>query len=172
MSRMLKTGNARVASTKYATALRCIGQDLERRGLKSFDIRFESNEYVALCGYQNPPAPTPVTIQYTVKDLEELDRVGSGTRGGSLALKDFLNQVQIFRTIGGYLDKNEAHLVRLSNNDAKGKVSLFVVEYITRDGERVIDDRAGSAIYDMCVTMYKQRGKMTGTSGRLSRWRR
>lgn len=172
MSRILKTGNARVASTKYATALRCIGQDLERRGLKSFDIRFEANEYVALCGYQNPPAPTPVTIQYTVKDLEELDRVGSGTRGGSLALKDFLNQVQIFRTIGGYLDKNEAHLVRLTNNDAKGKDSLFVVEYITRDGERVIDDRAGSAIYDMCVTMYKQRGKLTGTSGRLSRWRR
>jgi len=168
-SRVRKKGN--VAAAQYATALRCIGQDLERRGLKTFDIRFDGNEYVALCGYQDPPSPTPVTIQYTAEDLRELDSTASDKRGALLALNDFLNQVQIFRTIGGYLDKNEARLVRLTNNDAKGKDSLFVVEYITRDGERVIDDRAGSAIYDMCVTMYKQRGKMTGTEGRLSRSR-
>lgn len=110
----------------------------------------------------------PVTIQYTVRDLKDLDRVGVEKRGAVVS-KEFLNQVQIFRTIGGYLDKNEARLVRMSNNDPKGTDSLFIVEYITQEGQRVVDDRAGAAIYDMCVTMYKQRGRMTGTGGRLSR---
>lgn len=172
MSPVLKTRNADAASTKYATALRCIGEDLERRGLKSFDIRSEGNEYVARCGYQDPPSPTPVTIQYTFKDIQELDRAGEGKRGELSASKEFLNHVQIFRTIGGYLDKNEGHLVRLTNNEVNGKDFLFKVEYVTQDGERVIDDRAGAAIYDMCVTMYKQRGKLTGTGRRLSRSRR
>jgi hypothetical protein len=113
-----------------------------------------------------------VTIQYTSKDIQELDQAGEGQRSDLSATKDFLNQVQIFRTIGGYLDKNEGQLVRLTNNDGTGKDSLFKVEYVTQDGEQVVDDRAGTAIYDMCVTMYKQRGKLTGTGGRLARSRR
>jgi len=156
----------------YATALRCIGQDLERRGLKAFDIRLEGNEYAAQCGYQEPPAPTPVAIQYTFKDLQELDIAGEAKRDEPSTAKEFLNHIQIFRAIGGFLDKNEARLVRLTNNDAMRKDSTFKVEYVTRDGERLVDDRVGSAIYDMCVVMYKQRGKMTGTSGRIFRWRR
>jgi hypothetical protein len=156
----------------YATALRCIAQDLERRGLKAFDIRFERDEYVAECGYQEPPAPAPVSIHYLLDDIDELDRDGESKRGTILPATEFLNHVQIFRTIGGYLDKNEARLIRLTNNDPSQMGSLLVVEYVSRDGERVVDDRAGSAIYDMCVQMYKQRGKLTGTGGRRGRWRR
>ena len=150
----------------FATALRSIGQDLERRGLKTFDIRFEGGEFIALCGYQAPPAATPVELKYRPSDIEELDQQGSENRGKAAPPKDFLNQPQVFRTIGGFLDRNEAQLIRLANNDPRAKDSTFVVEYISRDGERVVDDRAGAAIYDMCVSMYKQRGKLTGTGGR------
>lgn len=156
---------------KYATTLRCIAQDLELRGLKTFDIRPNEHEYVVECGYQEPPAPTPMTIHYTLKDLDELEQVGATKRGTAAPAKEFLNQVQIFRSIGGYLDKNEAKLIRITNNAATGKDSIFKVEYITREGEAMIDDRVGSALYDMCVSMYKQRGKLTGTGGRRSRWR-
>jgi hypothetical protein len=157
---------AKSAKFAFATALRSIGQDLERRGLKSFDIRFDGREFVALCGYQDPPAATPVELKYRPSDIEELDQTGEMNRGKSAPPKDFLNQPQIFRTIGGFLDKNQAQLVRLANNDGRAKESMFIVEYISRDGEHVVDDRAGAAIYDMCVGMYKQRGKLTGTSGR------
>ncbi len=84
----------------------------------------------------------------------------------SAAPKDFLNQPQVLRAIGEFLDRNEAKLVRLSNNDRRTKESTFIVEYISRDGERVIDDRTGAAIYDLCVGMYKQRGRLTGNGGR------
>ncbi|MGH7798899.1 MAG: hypothetical protein ACREQ2_28875 [Candidatus Binatia bacterium] len=155
-----------MARVNYTTALRCIGQDLDRRGLKSFDIRLKGIEYIVECGYQEPPSPTPVSIKYTFKDIGELDRIGENRRGGTPSAAEFLNQAQIFRTIGGYLDKSESLLVRMTNNDGTSKDSLIKVEYLTRDGEHVMDDRAGSAIYDMCVQMYKQRGRMTGTGGR------
>jgi hypothetical protein len=145
----------------YATALRCIGQDLERRGLKSFDIRLRGNIFMVEGGYQEPPSPTPVSVEYTFKDIDELDQSGENRRGGIFRAPEFINQIQIFRTIGGYLDKYEACLLRATNNDGKTKNSLFTVEYVTRDGDRVVDDLAGAAIYDMCVQMYKQRGKLT-----------
>ena len=154
------------AKIDYATALRSIGQDLERRGLKSFDIRFEGREYVALCGYQEPPAATPVELRYRPSDIDESDRAGENQRGKVAAPKEFLNQPQVLRAIGEFLDRNEAKLVRLSNNDRRTKESTFIVEYISRDGERVIDDRTGAAIYDLCVGMYKQRGRLTGNGGR------
>ena len=156
---------------KLADALRCIAQDLERRGLKTFDIRLIRNEYVVEGGYQAPQGPTPVTVHYTTKDLNEIDELGESKRGETAPAKEFLNHVQIFRTIGGYLDRNEARLVRISNNDGAAKNVNFRVEYVTREGEHIVEDRAGSALYDMCVAMYKQRGRLTGTGGRRSRWR-
>lgn len=156
---------------KYAMSLRCIAQDLERRGLKTFNIRLLRDEFIVEGGYQDPPSPTPVTIHYTLKDIDELDRAGERKRGEPPSGKDFLNQSQIFRTIGGYLDKNTARLIRITNNEGHGKEATFKVEYVTREGEHMIDDRAGSALYDMCVVMYKQRGKLTGTGGRRSRGR-
>lgn len=156
----------------YAIVLRCLGQELERRSLKAFDIRVEGRTFLVDAGYQEPPSATPVSIEYTWEDIEELDREGEVRRGEVARGQEFINQVQIFRTIGAFMDRNEARLVRLTNNQSKVKDALFVVEYVTREGERVVDDRAGAAIYDMCVQMYKQRGKLTGTGGRRSRWRR
>jgi hypothetical protein len=160
---------SKMLQVSYATALRCIGQDLERRGLKSFDIRAQKRTFLVDGGYQAPPSPTPVSIEYAFEDIEELDRSGENRRGEIVRGQEFINQAQIFRTIGAYLDRNEARFVHLTNNQHKAKDTLFVVEYITRDGDLVVDDRAGAAIYDMCVQMYKQRGKLTGTGGRRSR---
>jgi hypothetical protein len=159
-------------SVDYAIALRCIGQDLERRGLKSFDIQLHGKTFMVECGYQDPPAPTPVSLQYDPRDIDELEQIGESRRGETARAQEFINQAQIFRTIGAHLDKNEAQLVRLTNNHGAGKNALFTVEYQTRDRERVVDDRPGAAIYDMCVQMYKQRGKWTGTGGRRLGWPR
>ncbi|HXG52104.1 MAG TPA: hypothetical protein VNN77_11945 [candidate division Zixibacteria bacterium] len=155
----------------YSMALRCIGQDLELRGLRTFVIEPEAGQYLVRCGYQSPPAEMPVTLSYTDEDIEALDQAGKERRGKVPAPKEFLNPVQILRTIGGYLDRLEARLIRISNNHPSGQDGLFKTEYETQDGERVTDDRAGSAIYDLCVSMYKQRGRLTGTGSRYGRWR-
>ncbi len=163
-----------MAQSTYTYALRCIGQDLARRGIKSFDIRYlaKEKEYLVQGGYQEPPAQTPVSIAYRAADLAELDQLGVKKRGQAATSTDFLSQAQVFRTVGGYLDKNEAQLVRLSNNELSGGEPSLKVEYISRDRECVVDTYSGANLYGMCVTMYKQRGKLTGTDGALSRWRR
>jgi hypothetical protein len=155
---------ARLHPVNYSTALRCIGQDLELRGLRTLDIISDTTGYIVLAGYQPPPAPMPVTLQYTPADILELDGTGQEQRGKSSPTKDFVSIVQILRAIGGYLDKNQARLIRLSNNDPRGGSPSYSVEYDTKDGERVVDDREGTAIYDMCVSMYKQRRKVDQTA--------
>ncbi|HEU4340856.1 MAG TPA: hypothetical protein VFU31_04735, partial [Candidatus Binatia bacterium] len=101
--------------------------------------------------------------------IEELDRAGQGKRGGSAASMEFLSVAQIFRALGGFLDKNDHVLIGISNNHPAARESMLRVEYVTREGVRVIDNRPVSAIYDMCVSMYKKRGKTTSKAKKVAR---
>ena len=152
-------GHNLVRALSYSEILRVIGQDLEMRGIKAFDIRYEGEKILAQCGYQVPPAATPVTLHYTPRDIEELKPQGLEKRGQSLEGGDFFTLSQTLRAVGGYVDQKKARLVRLSNNDCPKADAVFRIEYETRERERVVEDRSGSAIYDLCVNMYKRRGK-------------
>jgi hypothetical protein len=85
---------------------------------------------------------------------------GEEKRGQALERRDFFTLSQTLRAIGGFVDEQKARLIRLSNNDFTGADVVFRIEYETRAGERLIDNRSGSAIYDLCVNMYKRRGKL------------
>ena len=144
----------------YSEILRVIGQDLEIRGIKAFDIRDEGERILVQCGYQVPPAATPVTLYYTPRDIEELKPQGEEKRGQPLKPEDFFTLSQTLRAIGGYVDQKKARFLRLSNNDCPGADVVFRIEYETRERERLVEDRSGSGIYDLCVNMYKRRGKL------------
>src|SRR4249920_3633502 len=101
-----------------ARALRVIGQDLETRGLKTFDIRFVGGRYKASCGYQTPPAPTPVTLEYTMDDIDELEGQGQSRRSENPVQLDLLTLSQLLRSLGGYLDSKSISLSRLTNNES------------------------------------------------------
>jgi hypothetical protein len=165
MSPLSRIVNPALSRIKYAVALRAIGQDFDRRNLKSFDIRCGGNEYFAQCGYQDPPSEMPVSINYTSKDLQDLDEAGMEHRGKVSTSTDFLNQIQILRTLGGYIDKIEGRLIRITNNERLGADSGLKIEYFNAEGERVLEARTSVAVYDLCVAMYKQRGRLTGTGG-------
>jgi hypothetical protein len=149
-------------------ALRAIGQDLELRGIKTFIIRCEANLYVVEAGYQSPPAPTPVTLHYTSDDIEQLDSEGRERRNSGV--KDFLSLSQILRAIGSYVGKKEARLLSVSNTGSTGSMPIVKIEYETAQGERVIDNRTGSAIYDMCVGVYKLRRRSSSNAAGYFRW--
>jgi hypothetical protein len=144
----------------YSEVLRVIGQDLEIRGIKAFDLRDEGEKILIRCGYQMPPAATPVTLSYTLRDIKELRPQGEEKRGQSPEQRDFFTLSQTLRAIGGFVDQQKARLIRLSNNQFSGGDVVFRIEYETREGERLVDHRSGSALYDLCVNMYKRRGKL------------
>jgi hypothetical protein len=150
----------------YAAILRAIGQDLHRRGLKAFDLRVEDELYVADCGYQEPPAQTPVNLHYSRSDLEKMDSQEKARRGKAPAANDFWKPDQALRTVGGYLDKNKACLRRVTNNHIEGEECCYRVESLNAEGETVVDVWSQAALYDLCVTLYKRRGRSTGTGGR------
>src|SRR5262245_47186885 len=142
-------------------ALRAIGNDLEMRGVKTFVIRCEADLYVVEAGYQSPPAPTPVILHYTLDDIEQLDREGR-EGGDDSGVKDFLRLSQILPAIGTYVGRKGARLLSVSNNALiAGTMPVVTIEYETAHGERVVDDRTGSAIYDMCVRIYKLRERLS-----------
>ena len=155
-----------------ARVLRVIGQDLEARGLKTFDIRRYHDRYEARCGYQAPPAPTPVTLEYSVAEIEQLYRQGQDKRSENPAALDLLTLSQLLRSFGGYLDSKNITLLRITNNESSGVEGMFKIEGETERGERIVDERTAAAIYDMGVSMYKQRGKLFGSAARYMRWRR
>ena len=148
-----------MSAIAWSKALRAIGQDLEARGIKTFVIRCEADLYVVEAGYQSPPALTPITLYYTLDDIEQLDREGREENKCNSAAKDFLSLSQILRAIGTYLSRKGARLLSVSNNALTGAMPVVKIEYETAQGERVVDDRTGSAIYDLCVSIYKLRGR-------------
>jgi hypothetical protein len=162
-----------VFALRYSDLLRAIGQDLEMRGIKTFDIRCEGEEILVDCGYQAPPAATPVTLSYTFEDIKEIQVKGEEKRGQSSSeARDFFTLSQTLRALGGHVDQKKARLLRLSNSGSTGADVLVRIEYRTPQGERVIDEHSGSAIYDICVNMYKRRGKAPGNFDKYGRRRR
>jgi hypothetical protein len=147
-------------------ALRTIGQDLELRGIKTFLIRCEAELYVVEAGYQSPPAATPVTLHYTLNDVEQLNREARKRNDHNFAVKDFLSLSEILWTIGTYVTNKGARLVTVSNNASTERMPVVKIEYETVQGDRVVDDRTGSAIYELCVSVYKLRATSSNSSQR------
>jgi len=158
------------SAIRCSQALRVIGQDLEARGIKTFVIRPEADFYVVEAGYQSPPAPTPISLHYTLDDIERLDHEGRERRDDDAVVEDFLRLSQILRAIGNYVTCKEARLLSTSNNALMGTMAVVRIEYEMSQGEKVVDDRTGSAIYDMCVSFYRLRGKLSVEHVRDTHW--
>ena len=155
----------------YSNTLRCIGQELSRRDFKVFDIRVEGECILARGGYSAPTASFPVAIHYSTADIKQLDLTGLENRGKLPPPEDFVNLEQVLRTFGGYLDKIEARLIRLANSESQRNGYSFRLEYKTRDGNHEVEEHSTATVYEMCVAMYKRRGRVTGTHGMLRRQR-
>jgi hypothetical protein len=148
----------RKSATSYSEALGTIGQDLELRSIKTFLIRCEAHLYVVEGGYQSPPAPTPVTLHYTSDDVEQLHRETRERNDHDAAVKDLLSLSQILSAIGSYVTSKGARLLSVSNSASTARMPVIKIEYETVQGDRVLDERTGSAIYELCVSVYKLRG--------------
>jgi len=145
-------------------ALRTIGHDLDWRGIRTFLIRWEGNLFVVEAGYQSPPAVTPLTLHYTLSDIERLDREAQERNDHVSPVKDFLSLSQIFWAIGTYVSGKQARLLHVSNTASTGTMPVLKIEYETAQGDRVVDGLTGSAIYELCISMYKLRGTSSSSS--------
>lgn len=155
-----------------ANILRTIGQDLQSRDIKAFIISREGDWVSVQGSYQSPPSPTPINLEYSSKEIDELDGERGQKREEIAPSGDFFTLAQTLRAIGGYIDKKGGRFFRISNNEFRGGEAFFKIEYETAEGNRVVDDRVGAAVYDICVSMYKLRGRATPANVVFGRARR
>jgi hypothetical protein len=151
-------------------ALRTIGHDLDRRGIRTFLIRCEAYLFVVEGGYQSPPAVTPVTLHYALSDIERLDLEAQERNDHVSPVKDFLCLSQIFWAIGTYVSGKQARLLSVSNTASTGTMPVLKIEYETAQGDRVVDELTGSVIYELCIRIYKLRGTSSIDSVRYTRF--
>ena len=123
-----------------------------------------------MAGYQSPPAVTPVTLHYTLSDIQRLDREAQERNDHVSPVKDFLSLSQILWAIGTYVSGKQARLLHVSNTASTGTMPVLKIEYETVQGDRVIDDLTGSAIYELCISMYKLRGTSSINGSRYTRF--
>jgi hypothetical protein len=136
-----------------------MGQELEGRDIKAFIITCAGSRFSVQGSYQKPPTATPINLEYSSREIDELDAERGQRREELAPSADFFTITQTLRAIGGYVDKKGGRIVRLSNNDQNGGEPSYTIEYESADGTRVVESRNSSAVYDMCVAMYKLRGK-------------
>ena len=151
-------------------ALRIIGEDLDLRGIRTFLIRCEADLFVVDGGYQSPPAATPVTLHYASNDIEQLDRKARERNDHLSSVKDLLSLSQILWAVATYVIGKGGRLLNVSNNASTERMPAVTIEYETAQRDRAVDALTGSAIYELCLSVYKLRGTSTVKSNRYTRF--
>lgn len=141
----------------YSSALRCIGQALEKQDIEVFDLKCDDHGFSLECGDTTAPYLTLIELRYSFDDIESLDREGKAKRGGSFKMVDFNGLPEILRAVGRYIDNKNADLMRISNSEWSNTKDSLQLEYETRDGHRRMEDFSMASIYDIMVRMYKDR---------------
>ena len=153
-----------------SAALRTIGRDLDWRGIRTFLIRCEANLFVVEGGYQSPPAVTPVSLYYALSDIERLDREAREKNDHLSPVKDFLSLAEILWAVATYASSKQGRLLSVFNTASTVTMPVLKIEYETAQGDRVVEDLTGSAIYELCISMYKLRGTSSINGSRYTRF--
>jgi len=138
-------------------ALRTIGADLDLRGIKTFASRCEADRFIVDAGYQSPPAATPVTLHYTEKDIEQLDRKAREQSDYLSAIRSFIYLSEILSSVATYVGDKGARLLSLSNNASTESAPIIDIEYETAHSDPMSERLTGPAIYALCVRDHKRR---------------
>lgn len=142
-----------VPLTSDSEALHIVGCDLDSRGIKTFIIRCDADGFMVTGGYQSPPAVMPVTVHYTDSDIER--HIGETDRGSVAPLRDFSSLAEILAAIGSYVSKKQGRLISISNTASSPMTPIVIIRYASVGSEPVVEIFKGSAIYELCVSVYK-----------------
>jgi hypothetical protein len=140
-------------------ALHTVGEDLDRRGIKTVALRFEADLIVVDAGYQAPPAATPVTLHYGPKDIQDFDRKAREQNDCLSAIRNFKYMSKILSSIGTYVGDKAARLLSLSNIASTETMPVIDIEYETVQGNRTFERLTDSDVYALCVRDHKRSGR-------------
>lgn len=154
MNNLSLTRGILVLANPAAEALRIVGRDLDLRGIRTFIIRCDRDLFVVTGGYQPPPAVMPVTVHYTSSDIER--RLVETKKDDCLSgARDFSSLAETLSAIGSYVTKKQGRLISVSNTASTPTIPIVIVKYVSLESDPVVEIFKGSAIYELCVSVYK-----------------
>jgi hypothetical protein len=145
----------------YSSALRSIGQVLEKWDMNAFDLRCSDSEFRLHCGDPTPPHLTLIKVRYTSDDISGLELKGRAKRGGSLTTAKLDSLPEILRALGHYVDSKGGRLVRICNGDVALDSSLIMLEYETRHRQVRREDFSITSIYKHTQDMHHERSRIS-----------
>jgi hypothetical protein len=153
--------------TSYGEDFRSIGQALEARNVRSFELKRLGDWYI-LQGV--PPGARPVrsklhkfklrfrsgsdaeSLTLALSDVEELSRQGKAKRFIPGRMPDFQRLSNALRTIGVYLESKQAKFIEL-----KVRPLTVTLSYKDNDGQQQMEDRTIRSFYNLSVDLYEKR---------------
>ncbi len=153
----------------YAGAFRCIGQALQTHEIEVFELSSFANEFRVVAGDPNPPYTALIKLNFSVQDIEILDREGQARRGRSTTDVRFDSVPEVLRAVGEYLDHKRGYLRRVDNSSSSE--AAVEIQYQTRAGDVQTENLTISFIRETCVHMYKRRTRISNPINILTRQR-
>lgn len=145
----------------YASALRCIGQALEQRGIDVFELVVtEAGEFSVAYGDPDPPHTRVFKIQFSPDNIKVLDREGQARRCATKSELRLDSLPEMLRAAGSYVDGKRAQLRRL-NNCALSEAADLELEYQGRGGAAQRETLAKDVIREIRVKMYRERSDLS-----------
>src|SRR5262245_55480457 len=132
----------------------------EARAIRERVVKFV---WEALPGERAPEAeiefamstwPATLNLRYTAKDMDRLERQGKAKRQNLAGVPDVASLSQLLRTIGAYVEKKQARLVKIARYG-----ELLAIEYDTPGGERREETVSAVSLYEFWAQLYVQRSK-------------
>jgi hypothetical protein len=96
--------------------------------------------------------PAKLHLRYTPKDMDRLEEAGKAKRQMVAGVPDIASLSQLLRTIGAYVEKKHARLVRISRYGES-----LAIEYDSVGGERKTETVSAGSLYEFWVELYLQR---------------
>ena len=139
----------------YSQALRTIGQQLEIRGIDTFELRCQRADYTIRYGDPEPPHTRLLDIHLSSEELRSLDLDAARRRGSSFKLVNFERLSEALRALGRYVENKESELLRISTTTSTPVLDAIRLEYEDRDGRIQAEELTTSVITDIATRMYR-----------------
>jgi hypothetical protein len=156
--------------TSYGEDFRSIGQALEAKSVRSFELKRLGDWYI-LQGV--PPRDGSLrsklhkfklrfrsgsdaeSLTLALSDVEELSRKGKAKRFIPGRMPDFRRLSNMLRTIGGYLESKQAKFI-----DLKVRPLTVTLSYKDNDGQQQMEDRTIRSFYRLSLDLYEKRDEV------------
>ncbi len=144
------------ASRRYDEDLRAIGQALEARDIRVFELQHLTEQYVVQGMSEQTGSlrsSNAESLTLGLADVEKLSQTGRARRSKPGQLTNFHTVSNTLRTIGAYLDSKDVELVELHKRPI-----TVTLSYRDKVGQEHKEDRTIVSFYNFFIELCGKRG--------------